>query len=106
MYSPGVRSVASAFGTISEFPIAMTSLMDETVDPCTDFYSYSCGTWYNKSTLHSNEARINVHTVLEAASNKVIEKLLNAKLPKLAEFYDACIDTDTLDTLGLSPIEP
>ncbi|RHY90984.1 hypothetical protein DYB35_013828, partial [Aphanomyces astaci] len=36
----------------------------------------------------------------------VIEKLLNAKLPKLAEFYDACIDTDTLDTLGLSPIEP
>ncbi|RLO12774.1 hypothetical protein DYB28_015709, partial [Aphanomyces astaci] len=98
-------SVASAFGTISEFPTEMTSLMDETVDPCTDFYSYSCGTWYNKTTLHSNEARINVHAVLEAASNKVIEKLLNAKLPKLAEFYDACMDTDILDTLGLAPIE-
>ncbi|RHZ41197.1 hypothetical protein DYB31_015078, partial [Aphanomyces astaci] len=97
--------VASAFGTISEFPTEMTSLMDQTVDPCTDFFSYSCGTWYNQTTLHSNEARINVHTVLEAAADKVIDKLFNAKLPKLAEFYDSCMDTDTLDTLGLAPIE-
>ncbi|ETV66432.1 hypothetical protein H257_17100 [Aphanomyces astaci] len=68
--------VASAFGTITEFPTEMTSLMDQTVDPCTDFFSYSCGTWYNKTTLHSNEARINVHSVLAAAADKVIEKHL------------------------------
>ncbi|RHZ30207.1 hypothetical protein DYB37_012606 [Aphanomyces astaci] len=97
-------AVASAFGTISEFPTEMTSRMDQTVDPCTDFYSYSCGTWYNQTTLHSN-AVINMFTVIEDASDKVIEKLLNAKLPKLAEFYDACMDTDTLDTLDLAPIE-
>ncbi|KAF0703712.1 hypothetical protein AaE_015266 [Aphanomyces astaci] len=96
--------VASAFGTISEFPTEITSLMDQTVDPCTDFFSYSCGTWYNKTTLYSN-VTINVHTVLDAVADKVIEKLLNAKLPKLAEFYDACMDTHTLDTLGLAPIE-
>ncbi|RHY15443.1 hypothetical protein DYB25_005450, partial [Aphanomyces astaci] len=96
--------VASAFGTISEFPTEITSLMDQTVDPCTDFFSYSCGTWYNKTTLYSN-ITINVHTVLDAVADKVIEKLLNAKLPKLAEFYDACMDTHTLDTLGLAPIE-
>ncbi|RHY51775.1 hypothetical protein DYB30_011522 [Aphanomyces astaci] len=83
----------------------MTSLMDHSVDPCTDFYSYSCGTWYNKTTLDANQSTINVPTVLEAAADKVIEKLLNAKLPKLAEFYDACMDTATLDTLGLAPIE-
>ncbi|RLO13441.1 hypothetical protein DYB28_009763, partial [Aphanomyces astaci] len=35
----------------------------------------------------------------------LIEKLLYAKLPKLAEFCDACMDTATLDTLGLAPIE-
>ncbi|RHY41964.1 hypothetical protein DYB30_014306 [Aphanomyces astaci] len=61
--------------------------------------------WYNNTSLHSNEARINVHTVLEAAADKVIDKLFNAKLPKLAEFYDSCMDTATLDTLGLAPIE-
>ncbi|RHY73833.1 hypothetical protein DYB30_011468 [Aphanomyces astaci] len=44
-------------------------------------------------------------TVIEDASDKVIKKLLNAKLPKLAEFYDSCMDTDTIDTLGLAPIE-
>ncbi|ETV73017.1 hypothetical protein H257_12055 [Aphanomyces astaci] len=97
--------VASAFGTISEFPTEMTSLMDQTVDPCTDFFSYSCGTWYNKTTLDANQSTISVLTVLAAAADKEIEKLLNAKLPKLAEFYDACMDTATLDTLGLAPIE-
>ncbi|RHZ41360.1 hypothetical protein DYB26_010148 [Aphanomyces astaci] len=44
--SPGV---ASAFGTISKYPTEMTSLMDQTVDPCTDFFLYSCGTWYMKT---------------------------------------------------------
>ncbi|RHZ09288.1 hypothetical protein DYB26_012965 [Aphanomyces astaci] len=82
----------------------MTSLMDQTVDPCTDFFSYSCGTWYNQTTLLSNDT-INVPSVLRAAADKEIEKLFNAKLPKLAEFYDACMDTATLDTLGLAPIE-
>ncbi|RHY84741.1 hypothetical protein DYB35_014122, partial [Aphanomyces astaci] len=96
--------VASAFGTISEFPTELTSLMDQTVDPCTDFDSYSWETWYNKTTLHSNDT-INVPSVLRAAADKEIEKLLNAKLPKLSGFYDACMDTATLDTLGLVPIE-
>ncbi|RHY32578.1 hypothetical protein DYB25_013902, partial [Aphanomyces astaci] len=82
----------------------MTSLMDQTVDPCTDFFSYSCGTWYMKTTLLSNDT-INVPAVIKAASDKVIEKLFHAKLPKLAEFYDSCMETATLDTLGLAPIE-
>ncbi|ETV66431.1 hypothetical protein H257_17098 [Aphanomyces astaci] len=90
--SPGV---ASAFGTITEFPTEMTSLMDQTVDPCTDFFSYSCGTWYMKTPSNPTKA----------ASDKVIEKLFNAKLPKLTEFYDACMETATLDTLGLAPID-
>ncbi|RHZ28386.1 hypothetical protein DYB26_005111 [Aphanomyces astaci] len=83
----------------------MTSLMDHSVDPCTDFYSYSCGTWYNKTTLDANQSTISVPTMVAAAADKVVEKLLNSKLPKLAEFYDACMDTVTLDTLGLAPIE-
>ncbi|RHY16923.1 hypothetical protein DYB25_005959 [Aphanomyces astaci] len=99
-------SVASAFGTISEFPTEMTSLMDQTVDPCTDFFSYSCGTWYNENTVHANESTTNaVNAVITAAADKVIEKLMDAKLPKLTEFYNACVDTATLDTLGLAPIE-
>ncbi|KAF0746331.1 hypothetical protein AaE_008165, partial [Aphanomyces astaci] len=77
-------AVASAFGTISELPREISSLMDETVDPCTDFYSYSCGTWQNNTLLYDNQ-NINVHTVL--AADKLVEKLL---MP---------------NTLGLAPIE-
>ncbi|RHZ31015.1 hypothetical protein DYB31_010536 [Aphanomyces astaci] len=43
--------------------------------------------------------------MVAAAADKVVEKLLYSKLPKLAEFCDACMDTATLDTLGLAPIE-
>ncbi|ETV66448.1 hypothetical protein H257_17116 [Aphanomyces astaci] len=100
--------VASAFGTISEFPIELTSLMDQTVDPCTDFFSYSCGTWYNKTILHANQSTTTIRAkqaVIMASVGKLVEKLLKAKVPKLTEFYDACMDTATLDTLGLAPIE-
>ncbi|RHY94089.1 hypothetical protein DYB35_012879 [Aphanomyces astaci] len=98
--------VASAFGTISEFPTEMTSLMDQTVDPCTDFFSYSCGTWYTNTPLHANQSTTDAtYAVIEAAAYKLVEKLVDAKLPKLTEFYDACMDTATLDTLGLAPIE-
>ncbi|RHY74212.1 hypothetical protein DYB38_013279, partial [Aphanomyces astaci] len=79
-------AVASAFGTISELPREISSLMDETVDPCTDFYSYSCGTWQNNTLLYDNQ-NINVHTVLATAADKLVEKLL---MP---------------NTLGLAPIE-
>ncbi|RQM30237.1 hypothetical protein B5M09_012706 [Aphanomyces astaci] len=98
--------VTSAFGTISQFPTEMTILMDQTVDPCTDFFSYSCGTWYNNTHLHTHQSTIDAtYAVIKAASDKLIEKLLNDKLPKLAEFYDACVDTTTIDSLGLAPIE-
>ncbi|ETV65165.1 hypothetical protein H257_18029 [Aphanomyces astaci] len=98
--------VASAFGTISEFPTEITSLMDHAVDPCTDFYSYSCGTWHKNTTLHANQDTTDVaYTVIVAKAYKLVEKLYNANLPKLAEFYDACMDTATLETLGLAPIE-
>ncbi|RHZ41263.1 hypothetical protein DYB26_007912 [Aphanomyces astaci] len=79
-------AVASAFGTISELPREISSLMDETVDPCTDFYSYSCGTWQNNTLLDDNQI-INVQTVLATAADKLVEKLL---MP---------------NTLGLAPIE-
>ncbi|RHY23796.1 hypothetical protein DYB36_012368 [Aphanomyces astaci] len=98
--------VASAFGTISEFPTEMTSLMDQTVDPCTDFFSYSCGTWYTNTPLHANQSTTDAtYAVIEAAAYKLVETFVDAKLPKLTEFYDACMDTATLDTLGLAPIE-
>ncbi|RHY79387.1 hypothetical protein DYB31_008511 [Aphanomyces astaci] len=97
--------VASAFGTISEFPTELTSLMDQTVDPCTDFYSYSWGTWCNKTTLDANQSRTDTtYTAIEAAAHELVEKLVDSKLPKLAEFYDACMDTAALDTLCLAPI--
>ncbi|RQM30115.1 hypothetical protein B5M09_007609 [Aphanomyces astaci] len=80
--------------------------MDQTVDPCTDFFSYSCGTWYTNTPLHANQSTTDAtYTVIEAAAYKLVEKLVDAKLPKLTEFYDACMDTATLDTLGLAPIE-
>ncbi|RLO10430.1 hypothetical protein DYB28_008784 [Aphanomyces astaci] len=83
----------------------MTSLMDQTVDPCTDFYSYSWGTWCNKTTLDANQSRTDTtYTAIEAAAHELVEKLVDSKLPKLAEFYDACMDTAALDTLCLAPI--
>src|SRR5438477_9995562 len=35
--------------------------MDKTVDPCVDFYSYSCGGWEKKNPIPSDQASWDVY---------------------------------------------
>ena len=39
--------------------------MDRTVDPCTDFYRYSCGAWIKKNPIPPDQSRWDVYAKLE-----------------------------------------
>jgi len=38
--------------------------MDRSVDPCTDFYHYTCGGWIKKNPIPSDQARWDVYAKL------------------------------------------
>ncbi len=90
--------------------------MDRSVDPCVDFYHYSCGGWQKKNPIPPDQTGWDVYSKLyldnlnflrgileEAASSK---QHRDAVAQEIGDFYAACMDEATAEKRGLSAIKP
>jgi putative endopeptidase len=90
--------------------------MDRSVDPCVNFYQYSCGGWQKKNPIPPDQTSWSVYgklyvdnlnflrTILEQASDS--NKLRNPVAQKIGDFYGACMDESTAEKRGLSGLQP
>src|SRR6202034_2895936 len=90
------------------------SAMDQTADPCVDFYQYACG---NFSKLHpipsdlpefdqfANLYESNtqaLHDILEKAAAD--EAAAGTNEQKIGDYYQSCLNTGAIEKKGLAPI--
>ncbi|RHZ31906.1 hypothetical protein DYB37_013868, partial [Aphanomyces astaci] len=104
LFSLSALAAAVMAGSITDLPESVTKLIDYSANPCEDFYQYACGTWYKDAVIPPDEPYINVFTKIYIQNQAVLTKILSDNKPKLGEFYNSCLDTATLSSLGLTPL--
>ena len=111
--SDNCTSVSTVCTTSDCIELAATVLqnMDTTIDPCVDFYNYSCGGWNANNELPENRARIGALRDLDVNNKIKLKKLLEgdqdhdvAAISYLRNFYSDCLNLTTLTSLGAQPL--
>jgi endothelin-converting enzyme/putative endopeptidase len=89
--------------------------MDQTANPCVDFYQYSCGGWVKKNPIPADQARWSVYGKMTDENQQYLWGLLQEaaaggakRTPaqqKIGDYFAACMDEPAVEKLGMKPIE-
>lgn len=99
---------------LGSFGVDLTA-RNEAVKPGDDFFMYASGTWYDNYVMPADKTRYGAFSGLAERSEDdvkaIIEEIaarkdLNAEERLVADFYNAYMDTETLNKLGVAPIKP
>ena len=97
-------------------PALDVTSMDRTVDPCVDFFQYSCGGWLKNNPIPpdqsswslyakmQDENRMRLRGILEAAAAPDPNR--NAATRKIGDYYAACVDEKAIEAKGAAPVQP
>lgn len=88
--------------------------MDKTVDPCVDFYKYSCGGWQKNNPIPSDQATWDVYAKLANENQQFLWGILEqdarpspTRTPvqqKVGDYFAACMATDAIDKASDDPV--
>jgi putative endopeptidase len=97
-------------------PVLDVSAMDKVVDPCVDFYTYSCGGWIKKNPIPPDQSSWGTYGKLEDENRAQLRTILedaakangtrDAVTQKIGDYYASCMDEAAIEKLGANPLLP
>jgi putative endopeptidase len=109
------QTTPSAKPVLPYFPSLNPASMDRTVDPCVDFYHYSCGGWQKNNSIPPDQTSWDVYGKLYQDNLNFLRGMLeqaaaatgpqDAATEKTGDFFASCMDEAAIEKRGLSSLQ-
>lgn len=86
--------------------------LDESVDPCNNFYEFACGNFLKKARIPPEKTEVSTFSVIGDLITNQLQTILNeplhlneSKAVKLAKnYYQSCMNQSIIDERGIKPL--
>lgn len=87
--------------------------IDKSVNPCTNFYQYACGTWMKAHPIPADESSWGTFNVLLERNEQILRDILedaqknqnrSSLDQKIGGFYQSCMNESVIDRRGTEPL--
>jgi len=101
---------------LPELRVFDPTLIDKSIDPCENFYQFSCKGWLTKHPLPPDQStygrfseledlnRVHLRSILEDAAASTGDRTPNEQ--KIGDEYASCMDTGAIEKSGVAPLQP
>jgi len=99
----------------NHLPVLDVSSMDTSVDPCVDFFAYSCNGWIKKNPIPPDQSSWGAYYKVQDSNRQQLRSLLESAASetgaravyrqKIGDYYASCIDEKTIEAQGTRPLQ-